>query len=273
MSGGHDTTGTHLLHAPSLRAEALRYVLAGALILGVTGGLVLLPRATPETEDASAVDDAVLIDLPPALAASEPKREADDGPEQAASQASIATSAPPPVDPPKPVRDETPPVPDQPPVDAPPPPPAPDPAVTLDTKTPDAAPPQPSSAAAAPQQEEQAPAGSDQPVRTPDAVGEDGRPRASARAMSLWQRSMVSRLEASKRALHHQTGHEGTVVVAFAITGTGALRSVGVTRPSGDATLDALAKALVERAAPFPTPPAGATGAALSFTVPIRFKR
>ncbi len=272
-AAGARTTGAHLLHVPSMRAEALRYVLAGALVLALGGAAVLLPRAAPETEDASEVDDAVLIDLPPALASSEPKREAADGPEQAASQASAATSAPPPVDPPTPVRDPTPPAPAQPPIDTPPPPPAPDPAVALDAGKVEVTPPEAASAAAAPEQEEQAPAGSDQPVKVPDAAGEDEQPHASARAMSLWQRSMVSRLETSKRALRRQANREGTVVVAFAITRAGGLRSARVMRGSGDPALDAVAKSLVERAAPFPAPPAGADGDALSFTVPIRFKR
>ncbi len=261
-----DATDAHLLHVPSRRAEALRYALAGALVLAGAGAVILLPRAAPEPEDASQMEDAVLIDLPPVLASSEPKRDAADGPEQAASQASA--SAPPPVDPPTPVHDVTSPVTDPPPADTPSP--APDPAVVLEEKT--LPPPQPA-AAAAPRRDEQAPSGSAQPVRTRDAAGEDDRPHASARAMSLWQRSMVGRLETSKRALRRQAGHEGTVLVAFAITRGGGLLSARVTRGSGDPALDAAATSLIERAAPFPAPPAGAAAKDLSFTVPIRFKR
>ena len=77
MNGGdegrREATGAHLLHAPSMRAEALRYALAGALVLAAAGAATLLPRAAPEPEVASEVDDAVLVDLPPALASAEPQ--------------------------------------------------------------------------------------------------------------------------------------------------------------------------------------------------------
>ena len=265
-----EATGIHLLHRSSMRAEALRYALAGALVLVAAAALILLPRAGPAAEDASEVESAVLVDLPPALASSAPERDAADGPEQRASPASAATSAPPPVDVPTPDHDPTPPVPEQPPIDTPPP--APDPAAVLEERKIEVPPPQPATAAA-PQQEEQAPAGSQQPVRTPDAAGEDDQPHASARAMSLWQRSMVSRLETSKHALRREAGRQGTVIVAFAISRAGALVSARVTRGSGDAALDAVAKTLVERAAPFPAPPNGVGEKDLSFTVPIRFKR
>ena len=255
-----------------MRAEALRYALAGALVLAAATALVLPRRAGPATEDAAEVESAVLVDLPPALASSAPERDAADGPEQPASQASAAASAPPPVDPPTPEHHPAPPVPEQPPIDTPPP--APDPAAVLEQRKIEVPPPQPATTAtAAPQQEEQAPAGSRQPVRTPDAAGEDDQPRASARAMSLWQRSMVSRLETSKHALRREGGRQGTVIVAFAISRAGNLVSARVTRGSGDPALDAEAKTLVERAAPFPAPPAGVGEKDLSFTVPIRFKR
>ena len=255
--GRPDATGIHLLHRSSLRAEALRYALAGARVRAAAAAIVLLPRSGPKTENAAEVDAAVLIDLPPALASSEPMRDAADGPEQRASRAAAAASAPPPVDPPAP--------------DVDPVLPAPDPAA-LQERTVEMPPPRPA-AAAAPQREEQAPAGSRQPVKTPDAAGEDDGPRASARALSLWQRSMVSRLEIAKRALRREAGRQGTVIVAFAITRAGALASARVTRGSGDPALDAAAETLVERAAPFPAPPAGVDAKDLSFTVPIRFKR
>lgn len=50
----------------------------------------------------------------------------------------------------------------------------------------------------------------------------------------------------------------GTVLVSFAIAGSGALADVGVARSSGSVALDALALDHIRRAAPFPPPPAGA---------------
>lgn len=50
----------------------------------------------------------------------------------------------------------------------------------------------------------------------------------------------------------------GTVLVRFAIAGSGALADVGVAQSSGSAALDRLALDHIRRAAPFPAPPAGA---------------
>lgn len=50
----------------------------------------------------------------------------------------------------------------------------------------------------------------------------------------------------------------GTVLVRFAIAGSGALADVSVAQSSGSAALDRLALDHIRRAAPFPAPPAGA---------------
>jgi periplasmic protein TonB len=50
----------------------------------------------------------------------------------------------------------------------------------------------------------------------------------------------------------------GSVLVRFAIAGSGALADVGVAQSSGSAALDRLALDHIRRAAPFPAPPAGA---------------
>jgi protein TonB len=50
----------------------------------------------------------------------------------------------------------------------------------------------------------------------------------------------------------------GTVVVSFTISGSGALASAGIVRPSGSPTLDRIALDHIRRAGPFPPPPAGA---------------
>lgn len=64
----------------------------------------------------------------------------------------------------------------------------------------------------------------------------------------------------------------GRAVVSFAISPSGALRFARVGRSSGTAALDSAALASVKRAAPFPTPPAGMSGAQLSFTIPFDFR-
>lgn len=55
-----------------------------------------------------------------------------------------------------------------------------------------------------------------------------------------------------------RTRARGTVVVRFAIAGSGALADVAVAQSSGSAALDGLALDHIRRAAPFPPPPPGA---------------
>ena len=50
----------------------------------------------------------------------------------------------------------------------------------------------------------------------------------------------------------------GAAVVAFSIAGSGGLSGVSLARSSGSAALDRAAIQVVQRAAPFPAPPAGA---------------
>ncbi|MCR8546708.1 TonB family protein [Salipiger sp. P9] len=59
----------------------------------------------------------------------------------------------------------------------------------------------------------------------------------------------------------------GATVVAFRISGTGGLAGVSVARSSGSSALDSAALKVVQRAAPFPAPPAGAQR---SFSVQIK---
>jgi protein TonB len=66
-------------------------------------------------------------------------------------------------------------------------------------------------------------------------------------------------------------GHRGTAVVSFGLTASGGLAFASVARSSGDAALDQLALSAVRGAAPFPTPPAGATTAQLRFSIPFHF--
>jgi periplasmic protein TonB len=70
----------------------------------------------------------------------------------------------------------------------------------------------------------------------------------------------------------NETGTAGTAVVAFGLTSTGALAYARVARSSGNATNDGIALAVVRGAAPFPTPPPGATPGQLQFTVPYYFQ-
>ena len=65
-----------------------------------------------------------------------------------------------------------------------------------------------------------------------------------------------------------RAGHEGRAVVSFTIDGGGQVTRVALVRPTGVASLDREAQAMVSRSSPFPPPPARR---AMRFTVPVSF--
>lgn len=268
------------LDAPSsLLGEVVRYGLSTAVVVAVAASLmVAIGHTAPEMDAAEETDNAVMVDLPPAEASSRPASDAADGPEQQAVQAALAQQAPQTVEPPKPtespkpVEDPKPAVAETP-VEAPPPVVKPDPPAVLEREQqPVVPPPKPVAALATQARDEHAPAGSEIPVKTGADTGDEGRPPPSARAITLWQKSLMKRLEAAKRQVAREPHAAGTVKVAFEIDAGGALASERVAQSSGSATLDKAALLLVRRAAPFPAPPAHAAGGDTSFVVPVRFR-
>ena len=74
--------------------------------------------------------------------------------------------------------------------------------------------------------------------------------------------------EAKPAGLHRK----GVVDMRFVITAQGELRSVEILRSTGNAELEALARATLARAAPFPPPPAELGQGDLSFEIPFNFQ-
>lgn len=258
-----------ILWRPSAGAEVRRYALSAAVVVAVGGGGFAWLGRAPLGPPAAEVDDAVLVDLPPELASSAPRREAPDGPEQDASQAAVAAPPPAAVTPkPEPQK----------PPDTPPPPPAPTPpAASLPKpelpKPPEKqAAPAPPPAEAAPAQVEMAPSGSEAPTKDVEPIESEASRRRAAVAISRWQRALMGRLEIARHGVS-PNGVYGRVDVAFSIDRKGRLVADRVAHTSGSARLDRVALAVVERAAPFPEPPSPADEAGLSFTIPIVFGR
>lgn len=267
-----DQRSRDILWRPSRRADLARYALAAVFVLGTAGAATFALHRLPDGQSAGEAEDAVILDLPPALASSAPPSEAADGPEQQASEAA------PPAAPPREVAPEATPddaPPEQPPQPQPDDPPPPD-AVKPDAATPPppAKPPDattPPAVAAAPAQEEMAPAGSQAPVKDAAPIASEAARRRAAHALSRWQQAMLIRLEGAKSGAR-SGGERGTVTLAFTIDRSGRLVSSRVAQGSGSRRLDQAALALLGRAAPFPAPPAGSPDA-LSFTVPVAFAR
>jgi len=67
-------------------------------------------------------------------------------------------------------------------------------------------------------------------------------------------------------------GKHGTVVVTFGVSRSGGLAFASISRSSGDAGLDRTVLSAVRSAAPFPTPPPGASPGQLRFSMPFYFQ-
>ncbi|WP_210530464.1 energy transducer TonB family protein, partial [Rubellimicrobium arenae] len=74
-------------------------------------------------------------------------------------------------------------------------------------------------------------------------------------AASNYPGQVMQRLSRTRR---DRISSSGTAVIAFSVSDSGTLASLGVAQSSGVAEVDQAGLALVQRAAPFPAPPAGA---------------
>ncbi|WP_245310342.1 energy transducer TonB family protein [Bradyrhizobium jicamae] len=96
-------------------------------------------------------------------------------------------------------------------------------------------------------------------------------PDGQTNAVEVWKKKIASQL-ASKRAFPPGAiGQSGTAKVKFAIDRQGKLISRALVESSGSELLDAAALTMVERAEPFPEPPAEVKDEEISFTVPVFF--
>jgi protein TonB len=95
----------------------------------------------------------------------------------------------------------------------------------------------------------------------------------SSNAIPTWKTKIVALLERNKRyppAAQVRREH-GVAQVFFSIDRQGNLIESRVLRSSGAVTLDEEALALLQRAQPFPAPPAEMAGVHVDLTVPIWF--
>jgi len=112
----------------------------------------------------------------------------------------------------------------------------------------------------------------EEPARVAPAVGQ-GSERVK-RLEASWQKSLVSHLNRFKRYpdAARARGSQGSVLVEFTIDRTGNVVASRVLRHSGSSFLDAEAIAVLQRASPFPSPPAEITGELFPLTLPIQFR-
>jgi protein TonB len=95
----------------------------------------------------------------------------------------------------------------------------------------------------------------------------------SSNAIPTWKTQIVALLERNKRypPAAQARGERGVAQVFFSLDRQGRVIDSRVVRSSGAAALDEEALALLQRAQPFPAPPADLPGPHVDLTVPIRF--
>ena len=86
-----------------------------------------------------------------------------------------------------------------------------------------------------------------------------------------WKKKIVIQLVSKKVFPPGAIGQSGTAKVKFAIDRQGKLLSRELVESTGSELLDAAALTMVERAEPFPEPPAEVSDDRLTFTVPVIF--
>jgi protein TonB len=96
---------------------------------------------------------------------------------------------------------------------------------------------------------------------------------ATAAETNEWHKGIFARIQRHKDypASARARGEKGVVQVAFAIDRQGRVISSNVAHASGFATLDRAAMETIQKAQPFPPPPADLPGDEFKFTVPVAF--
>lgn len=89
-----------------------------------------------------------------------------------------------------------------------------------------------------------------------------------------WHKSLVRHINRHKKypRAARREGKEGSAGVAFTLDRSGKVLSAKLTNSSGSTDLDAEAVAVLERASPFPAPPADVARASISLRLPIKFQ-
>jgi protein TonB len=232
-----------MIDVPLERADLRLWVASAAVILALhaSAGLLLMTWQDPLTGDEGT--EAIVVDLAPFTGPSaDTKRDLAPGPEQ--QQAA-------------PVPERQPKEPDQKVEEKVEPPPA---VPNADVVLPKVTPKEPDR----PKEQVMPPA----PLTTAPTP-----PRPSAAQLTSWHRAIAIQLERHKNyPASAQTRHEtGVATVAFTINREGRVVATRIIGSSGFASLDQETIATVQRAAPFPPPPANLAGPTFDFTVPIQF--
>jgi protein TonB len=244
--------------------ETARWVVCGAVILGVHGGAAAVLAAWPDPQPAGSPQTAILMELAP-VAAAPPAEKSDDVPD-------VRDSKFEPENIPEPEKKIEQPEP-EPPREAekqPEPEPEPEPPKQAEVVLPKVEPPKPKKVV------KQRVASIDrkrvsQDVRADHAAS--ATPGASGAAAATYGQMVRAHLMRHKgypqaaRANHI----EGTVTITFTLSRSGSVVSSRISRGSGHAELDQETLDMLRRAQPFPAPPPGLSASQLAFIVPLHY--
>jgi protein TonB len=97
--------------------------------------------------------------------------------------------------------------------------------------------------------------------------------RTPPKSVIRWQSELAAHIQHYQRypAAARSRGESGVAMVTFTIDHEGRLVRSSIVRSSGSAALDQETLAALARALPMPRPPEQATGADLTFVMPVRF--
>lgn len=114
----------------------------------------------------------------------------------------------------------------------------------------------------------------DAPVSKKLAAPRQGASSKPSQAQLNWYKSLGQHLNRHKKYPRdaRRAGQEGVAEVAFTLDRSGKVLRAHLVKSSGSSALDEEALAVLERASPFPAPPADMTGVTINLKQPINFR-
>jgi periplasmic protein TonB len=127
------------------------------------------------------------------------------------------------------------------------------------------------SVASAPSEETATPSIETAPEASTSVAPTLGTGESLQRARVAWQKELAVHLDKYKRYPADRSTQTAEVVVSFILDRTGHVLSTRVAKGSGDASFDAAALAMLQRADPVPAPPPLVADEGLTFSLPVVF--
>jgi protein TonB len=110
------------------------------------------------------------------------------------------------------------------------------------------------------------------PVSTRSVTPVQGTGESPERVRATWEKDLIAHFDRHKRYPANRSLQGARILVGFVLDEMGHVLSSAIVQGSGDATFDAAALAMIERANPVPKPPLLVSQQGLSFTLPVIFR-